>query len=312
DDRESNRHTPERIGAHTTQAALRWLQNAPHDRPFLLWVHYQDPHGPYTPPREYQSAFLDESAKGDLLRVTDSVKGQGGIPSYQMLEHHRERGYYVAQYDAEILYYDQCLHDLVDGLRSGGWWDSSLVVWTSDHGEGMGEHEYYFAHGDYLYPSQLRVPLGLWGKGVAPGVVDSTLAQSSDIVPTVLAAAGIEPRIPLPGRNLLAPGGAPSGPHRPVPADAMIFSETLASDNYKAALTSPALQLVYDQFNADYQPYDPATDVFLDPDSLSGSIDLAKVTARLEELRNKNASRSSGHGMSDQEAELMKSLGYIN
>jgi len=55
DDRESVRKRHERIGAKTTEAALRRLRKAPRDRPIFLWVHYQDPHGPYTSPSEYQS-----------------------------------------------------------------------------------------------------------------------------------------------------------------------------------------------------------------------------------------------------------------
>ena len=306
DDRESVRKRRERIGAKTTEAALEWLRGAPRDRPIFLWVHYQDPHGPYTPPSEYQSLFLDGSALGPPLRITDSVSGRGGIPSYQALEDHRERGYYVAQYDAEIRYFDDSLHEFVLGIKELDRWDESLVVFTSDHGEGMGEHDYYFAHGEFLYPGQLHVPLILWApEGVTPGRRVGELAQSADIVPTALAFAGVAPASELPGRDLLSGGDGAS-------ADGGVFSETFTTDSYKASLMSRRIQVLYDDFNGDFQAYDPAPGTFLAPHELPAEIDWEGLVARLDGLCNRQAARASSSWMDDREREILKSLGYVN
>jgi arylsulfatase len=306
DDRESVRHRRERVGVKTTEAALEWLRGAPRDRPIFLWVHYQDPHGPYTPPAEYQSLFLDESAHERPLRITDTVSGKGGIPSYQALENHREWGYYVAQYDAEIRYFDDSLHGLVRELQELDLWHESLVVFSSDHGEGMGEHDYYFAHGEFLYPGQLHVPLILWApQGVTPGRRVDELAQSADIVPTALAFAGVAPASILPGRDLLAAGK--SGP-----ADGGVFSETFTTDNYRASLMGPRIQVLYDDFNADFRAYDPEPGVFIDPQGLPADIDWEGLVARLEVLCNRQAARASSDWMSDREKEILKSLGYVD
>jgi arylsulfatase len=307
DDAETVRGLPERIGERTTAAALSWLrQNT--GQPVFLWVHFQDPHGPYTPPEEYEDLFPGEYEPGSALRVNDDVRGQGGIPSYQVLEHRREYGYYVAQYDAEIRYFDQSLHDLVSGIKELGLWDESLVIFTSDHGEGMGEHDYYFAHGDQLYPGLLHVPLILWvpDDPASPGRRDSTIVQSSDIAPTVLSFAGIEPATPLPGRDLLSPG-SPVG-------DAVVFSETLRSDNYKCSLIAGGgIQIVYDQFNGDFRLYDMVNARYSEDIAGIEPVRIAELSKALEALRNPNARGGSSQRSPADAAEIekLKSLGYV-
>ena len=318
DDRELVRRTPERIGESTTAAALKWLRDATtkDDRPLFLWVHYQDPHGPYTPPRSYQSLYLDESARGRELRVTDSVSGSGGIPTYQVLEQHREFGYYVAQYDAEIRYFDESLHELVQGIRGMGLWDRALTIFTADHGESMGEHEYYFAHGDFLYPGQIHVPLIVWNpqEPAFRGRRDA-IVQSSDIATTVLSFAGIDPVESIPGRDLLSAHVD----------DAVVLSETFHRDNYKCSLLTRDLQVLYDTFNDDFRAYDWRSGTFLETPGIEFAVTSADslLARRMQEmseglaiLRNTGARPGSGgghaHGMSQEEIEKLKSLGYVN
>jgi arylsulfatase A-like enzyme len=96
----------------TTDAALDWLERAERDRAFLLWLHYFDPHDTYlTPPREFVARFPPASSSGaDALR---------------------------ALYAAEIAFVDSQIGRVIDALRSDGLWDSTVVVVTADHGEGL-------------------------------------------------------------------------------------------------------------------------------------------------------------------------------
>ncbi|MCA9727849.1 MAG: sulfatase-like hydrolase/transferase [Candidatus Eisenbacteria bacterium] len=302
DEYEAVRRVPERTGEATTEAAIAWLRRH-RDRPFFCWVHYQDPHGPYTPPRELQPLFLDGADQGPTLRVNDTISGRRGIPSYQVLDDHRRAGYYVSQYDAEIRYVDQCIAELVSEMRSLDLWDRTLVVFTSDHGESMGRHDDYFTHGDDLFPGVLHVPLILWGPQpwINPGR-SSTVVQSIDLAPTMLAVAGVEPQLRLPGRNLRAD----------VP-DAMVVSETFHEENYKCSVSDGVVQLVWDRFNDDYLVYDLGADTLLAfPRERLGARFVALETF-LERHRNPRARSLKPHrGFGADEIEMLRSLGYAN
>jgi arylsulfatase len=201
-ERELNRPAPERIAEHTVDAALAWL-GAHHRIPFFCWVHLEDPHGPYTPPAEHAAPFLAAAAAlpAVALPILADQSGRGGIPRYQALAGETKREAYVAQYDGEIHYMDLHVGRLLSALR--GWGVEPLVVLTADHGEALGEHGYYFAHGHGLTEDQIRVPLILRGPGVPAGERSRRPADHLDIAPTILALTGVAATRPLPGRNLL-------------------------------------------------------------------------------------------------------------
>lgn len=156
---------PERDAAAVTDAALAWLAGAAPDRPLLLWVHYYDPHAPYTPP-------------GASARESDE-----------------------ARYAGEIAYVDRQLQRLLDGLgdpprvRQGKRW----VAVVGDHGEALGAHGER-AHGIFLYTPSLAVPLIAAGPGVPSGRVVGETVSSRRLAPTLLALAGIEPPATMPSR----------------------------------------------------------------------------------------------------------------
>jgi arylsulfatase A-like enzyme len=200
---EANRPQPERVAADTVAAALRWLGAHRRDR-FFCWIHLQDPHGPYAPPPSYGDAFAAEARTRPptVLPLLDDQSGLGGIPRYQALGSERNANVYVAGYDGEIRYMDAQLGRLLDALRE---WDvNPFFVITADHGEALGDHGYYFAHGQGLTEDQIRVPLILHGPGVRAGTRVGAPVQHIDIAPTILARAGVPVPQALTGRDLLA------------------------------------------------------------------------------------------------------------
>jgi len=206
------RKWPERIAPATTAAALTLLDEcAPaDDSRCFLWVHYQDPHGPYTPPEALLEAELArESEWPDSQRqlpVSEDHTGIGAIPNYQVIGDRRDVGFYRAGYHAEIRYLDGEIGRLLDGIAERGLDDRSLIAFTADHGEGLGERDYWFAHGEYLDDGQVRVPLLFRVPGRAPERRDD-VASLTDVFPTLLAAVDAGDPETLPeGRDLLAPG----------------------------------------------------------------------------------------------------------
>jgi arylsulfatase A-like enzyme len=177
----------ERTAARTTDTALRWLDGRKRDDPFLLWVHYIDPHGPYVPPPPFDRKFLGPA--GQRVR-------RAKIPWYQRLGKIGELGHYVDQYDGEIAYVDEELGRLLLGLDSQNLFGDTLVLLTSDHGETLTERHggptRYFHHGHHVWEELARIPLVVYRPG-GPAGRSRELVSLVDVVPTVLRALDVPP-----------------------------------------------------------------------------------------------------------------------
>ena len=193
-----------------TAAGVRYLDEAAPERPFLLWLHYVNPHTPYTPPPPFDTAFLDEQARaGPPLPVVESL--HGGIPHQWAVDGEDRLGYYVAQYDGEVAAVDAEVGRVVEALRASSVRDTTVVAVTSDHGESLGEHEYYFDHGENLFDPSQRVPLVLVVPGAPKARRTDVLASTLDLVPTLLDAVKVSFPPGLAGQSLLpaVTGGEP-------------------------------------------------------------------------------------------------------
>jgi arylsulfatase A-like enzyme len=178
----------QRNAAETNEKVFPWLEEHG-DSQFFLWVHYMDPHGPYRPPEEHRSTFSHEER---------NPRPAAFVPPYQILpEAYREGALtdmedYVDQYDNEICYADFQIRNLLRKVAELGLDDRTLVILTSDHGENLGQHDYYFDHGRELYEDSSRVPLIMRFPGDAHGGArEGPLVSLLDIFPTVLAFLGI-------------------------------------------------------------------------------------------------------------------------
>lgn len=183
------------------ERSLEWLDSLDGDRPFFLWNHYMDPHGPYEAPAEYQRRFHGETVP----------KKEGQNLYYRAIDDpesitEAERQRLVDLYDAEIAYSDDRLSEFFDALDSRGLLEESLVVITADHGDAFGEEGYY-EHPRYLHDELVHVPLLVTGPGVTPGTVGAP-TSTLDVVATVLSTVG-HPDPGLPGEDLRDVAAAP-------------------------------------------------------------------------------------------------------
>ena len=165
------------------------------DRPYFLWLHYLDPHHPYAPPGEWRDRFQeDELWDGERkIEIFDSPRRQMlGIGQQQVIDGRDEMAFYVARYDAEISYVDSEIGRILELLGERGLMEKTLTAFTSDHGESLGDHHYYFDHGRFGFEDSARVPLILHYPGVIEIGVDPHPVQLLDLAPTFLDFAGIE------------------------------------------------------------------------------------------------------------------------
>ena len=197
-----------------TETALAFFKAAPRDRPFFLWLHYVSPHAPYTPPPPFDSAFLDAAARaGPRLPIAPGL--HGGIPKQWAVRGQDRLGYYVAQYDGEIAAVDQEVGRVMEALRDSRAAGRTVVAVTSDHGESLGEHDYYFDHGEDVFEPSLAIPLVIAGPGLPAGRRVSGFASTLDLVPTLLDAVKVSYPPDLAGTSLLPMvRGESTGPDR--------------------------------------------------------------------------------------------------
>jgi arylsulfatase len=181
--------------------------------PFFLWLHYVNPHAPYAPPAPYDTAFMDASARGGkALPVVPAF--HGGIPRRWAVPGQQRLGYYVAQYDGEIAAVDAEVGRVLEAVDAAGLAGRTVVVVTSDHGESLGEHAYYFDHGEDVFDPSLRVPLMVRVPGAPAGARADVLASTLDVLPTVLDAVKVSYPPDLAGASLLAWAAGSGGPPR--------------------------------------------------------------------------------------------------
>ncbi len=209
---EAHRPDPERIGVDTTDAALALLDGLLESReqPIFLWVHYQDPHGPYRPPGNRRERHIEsERAKPDgrqTLELSGNQDPQGRIPRYQFEAGHNEVAYYRAGYKGEVEYVDQEIGRFLAGVRGRVPRQRTAIVFTADHGEGLGEDDYWFGHGMYLSDAQMRIPMLIQVPGQTAGT-RSDAASVVDVFATLLGLAGESPPDSR-SRNLVQFGAA--------------------------------------------------------------------------------------------------------
>ncbi|HMC83259.1 MAG TPA: sulfatase-like hydrolase/transferase [Candidatus Polarisedimenticolia bacterium] len=156
----------ERKAEEVTRAGLTWISHVAEQR-FFLWLHYFDPHAPYSPPSPYAERFSR------------------------------------APYDGEVAYVDREVGKVLDELRRKGLAEKTLVVLVADHGEALGDHGEQ-THGVFLYESTLRVPMILSLPGVLPrGKRVANPVRTVDLMPTILRLADLPEPDDVQGTSLL-------------------------------------------------------------------------------------------------------------
>lgn len=211
----------ERQASTTAQRAITWLRERA-GRPFFAWVHFQDPHGPYTSPPPFDATESDFPLPfDDALPMLRENSGRGGIPFYQELPGLTRPSEYAGRYAGEIAYMDEWLARVVAEAERASGERGLVVALTADHGESFGEGGWFFQHGYGTGPELINVPFLLAGPGIAAGVY-ATPAHHVGLAPTLLALAGLAPLPGAQGRSFAAMlAGEPAPAERTLYSDAM-------------------------------------------------------------------------------------------
>ena len=177
------------IGARPlTDEFLRALPELKRDK-FFAYLHYMDVHTPYAV-HDYNTLFKDEiSSKLGLVWGPDT-KVALSLDDVSRIgrEDPDARASLIALYDGEIRSMDDQVQRVIDGLEEHGLLEDTLVIFTADHGEQLWDHD-GFGHGNMLYEEGIRVPLMLFGNGLAAADV-TTRVRLIDVFPTLMESRG--------------------------------------------------------------------------------------------------------------------------
>ncbi|MDC0311679.1 sulfatase-like hydrolase/transferase [bacterium] len=211
------RETPERVPAEfhqTTWAVDRSIQFIADaekvrddDQPWMVNVNIYDPHPPFIPPKEYADQFDAESMPGPSF-VESDLETQAGLDGADFQTKSQSPDQIEAK-DAQAKYYamikliDDQLARLLDFLKESGQAEDTVIIFTSDHGETLGDHGLLYK-GCRFYEGLVRVPLIFhWPGHFKENVQSPALVELLDMSASLLEIAGVKIPEHHQGKSLL-------------------------------------------------------------------------------------------------------------
>ena len=274
------------------------------DRPFLIFLHFYDPHWHYAPPPEVLKLF-ETSYAGKLT---------GNLKDFQNLRADQVKAadldHLLALYDGEIRYTDNEIGRLITHLRQRDVLRGTLMVVTSDHGEEFLDHGSW-EHQKTLYEEVVRVPLMVAGPGVEPRR-ETQPTSLLDIAPTILDFLSVKQAPGMKGASLL----------RAVSESREMYGETDhttdgtrlsflrgGARSWKAILRSDPAKKVESSSEWYDLGRDPGEKTNRPPaDALRSSIE---ARAKDMALKSRSAAASRPVELSPEQKEKLRALGYI-
>ncbi len=288
----------QRTAEATNRAVFDWLATDP-PGPLFVWVHYFDPH----------DTHLLSEEPGDAERFPPADD--------------KPSSWFLAKYDVEIASMDRHLGELVDRLATPD--RPLLLAVVGDHGQGLGDHDWW-SHG-LLYEEHIRVPLVLRGPGVPAGRRFPGVVRTIDVVPTLLGLLGLDEvarGAPLQGVDLrpLWAGESESSSlvgygestsllayHSPFPRDVQDVK-----NDHLFAITNEQWKYIHHRFGL---APDELYDLEADPGETTNLVDqqpdvVRELKAHLLSMGVYPKKSETLGGMSAADVERLRSLGYID
>jgi arylsulfatase len=248
--------------AYIGRRAAKWINEIPTDFPFHYFVSFVGPHDPYDPPTEYAEHFRD----AEMPAATPiNREGRPGRVLRRMNEATDEQiAISRRQYCASIEVIDDAVGLILESLEQRGLADNTYIVFSSDHGDMMGDHGMWNKHTDY--ETSLRVPLMVAGPGIEAGSESEALVENMDLNPTLCELAGVPTVEQIDARSFVNVLRDESAEHR---------DATIAIEGDHTAIRTHTHKYI-DTVNQPSELYDLASD----PDELTNVIDKQPMLAK--------------------------------
>jgi len=270
--------------------------------PFFLWANYIETHTPYMPPKE----FIESRPKGrDINKVEHKIVV--GMKKY--IKQNPDEGYYISLYDGAVKYVDYEIGKIIDVIFKKGLDKNSIIIITADHGEDLGEYNFYFDHGPLTFNAASRVPLIVSIPGLNKRRIKYPVSIM-DIYPTILNIAGLKTPYEIQGIDLFK-----GNRNRHLYIFGLLRTYAVVHNKYHYVKVLPKLSNRLDLkedylFNIYDDPYE-TNNIFLKRTNLSEImnkkyLDFFEKHGYLS--KNKNVEEKD---LSEKEIENLKTLGYI-
>jgi len=193
-----------------------WINNYPVTQPLFLQIGFPGPHPPYDPTWEYAQPYMERELP--LPVVTEMELANQPVPFLEMRQHncevdhdsvvhqlnptteqlHRQRAYYLAN----VTMIDHQIGKILQTLEHQGYLDNSVVIFTSDHGDCLGDHGH--SQKWTMYDIITRVPTIVWSPSRFEGgqTIDG-LCQQMDLGPAILELAGADVPTTIEAKSIL-------------------------------------------------------------------------------------------------------------
>jgi arylsulfatase A-like enzyme len=292
-----------------TNLSIDWLKS--HQRSdFFLYIHYYDPHHPYAPPTDYLPSKTPPASMGysfsELLRV------RGGYLELSL----SEREWVRDLYRAECRFVDMNVGRIISTLKQMDLYDSTLIIFASDHGEELWDHE-GFEHGHTLYDELLWVPLIVKLPMSDIALQVDTEVSTQSILPTVLTLCEIDFDPEILSSTSLSPLWSPSElPFIPQP----IFSTSVAYYEDRESILDNGTKYIRSLLTGKEELYDMVIDpheqnsiLTMNPQkALQAKYLLEQYYVKCQELRNYYEIEDTEELILDHETKRhLRSLGYF-
>jgi len=228
--------------AYIGRRAAEWIRAIPDDFPWHYFVSFVGPHDPFDPPTEYADLYRDAQMPPPIVESgegkPDWVRGRMKDPTPEQVAVTRR------QYCGAIQLIDDQVGMMLDALEARGMLQNTYVIFSSDHGEMLGDHGLYTK--SVAYEPSLRVPLIVAGPGIQGGRVSDALVELIDVNPTICDLAGLPPQENIDARSVGPVLRGETVEHREDAVSAITNFRTIRTDRYK----------FIDNYNAPNELYD--------------------------------------------------------
>lgn len=273
----------------TGKMACEVIKNYPTDeKPLFLKVSFARPHSPYDPPQRLLDAYADLESPSpwvaDWCRDRDYAIQVDASKAKPDASYGNFGSDYVKNtrkhYYASITFIDEEIGRIVAALKANGMYDNTLICYTSDHGDMMGDHHHW--RKTYPYEGSTHIPyIVKWPEtsGITKGVKVTEPVELRDFLPTFLEAAGSEIPTQMDGASLFKlVDGRKSEWRKYID---MEHATCYSPDNYWCALTDGSIKYVWRFHTGQEELFD----LINDPHELTNHIGNKKYKKRVDELR---------------------------
>jgi len=187
-------------------ARIREAGRANGSKPFALYLGYLQPHWPFVAPRELFESYYPDRISWPHDALFPNNKLHPALREFQQVmcldglgrEDLRRT---IALYYGMVTYLDRMIGEIIEELKRQGLYDNTYIIYTSDHGESLGEHGLFYK--ECSYESSVGVPLIVKGPEIPPAGRIELPVSLVDIYPTILQMAHLAPEPDRPGHSLI-------------------------------------------------------------------------------------------------------------